>query len=502
VHGATVQTGSKPASAHAKGSRAARRVLTALDQNAFVILSLAACATVQIASLRSAMQSDTWYTLVSGRLISASGPPHHDTLTALTLGKPWVDEQWLAQLGFYGLWSLGAIVLAMFSLVVLYTGAFGILAVGARAGGASARSVAAVTAVCFLVGVPNTVLRAQVPGYVLFALVLAVLLSDCGRLSKRVYLVLPLLVLWANVHGSVLVGAALVSLYGLTAAFDGYRRQLGRRRAWRAAMLVLAPWVCVLVSPYGPGLPGYYRSVLNNHTLAHSVSEWGPSTLRGQPLFFVLLGVGSVLATLGRRRLTPFALLAFVVTGVLGLLAVRNVVWFAFVAAAVLPAAVDAVWPPAQSRRRPALNLALAATGILFACAVAGAVLARGARWLESGYPAQAVAAVSAAAHSHPRGRIFANERYADWLIFQDPSLAGRVAYDTRFELLTRKQLDRIVAFRLEHGPDWLRAANGYGLLVLDPKSDSGAVRLLARQPGTSVLYRDGHVVVLRRGLG
>ena len=49
---------------------------------------------------------------------------------------------------------------------------------------------------------------------------------------------------------------------------------------------MIAPWACVLARPYGFDLPGYYRSVLDNPTLAHSVSEWGPSTLRGQPLFF------------------------------------------------------------------------------------------------------------------------------------------------------------------------------------------------------------------------
>jgi hypothetical protein len=500
VQSADLRTKSEPAPAGEKHPDSVRRARAALDRNAFVIASLAVCAAVQIALLRSAVRSDTWYTLVSGRLIWASGLPHRDTLTTLTLGKPWVDEQWLAQLGFYGLWSLGAIVLAMFS-VALYTGAFGILAAGARRGGASDRSVASVAGVCFLVGMNNTALRAQVPAYVLYALVLVLLLADRSRLAPRVYLVLPLLVLWANIHGSVLVGAALVSLYGLTAAVAGRRGRLVPGHWTRVAGLVLAPWACVLISPYGAGLPGYYRSVLNNPTLTHSVSEWGPSTLRGQPIFFVLLGAGSVLATLARRRLAPFALLAFVVTGVLGLLAVRNIVWFALLAAAVLPAAVDAVWVPADGRRRPALNLALAATCVLFAFAVAGAVLGRGHRWLESGYPSRAAAVVSTAARKEPAARIFADERYADWLIFADPSLAGRVAYDTRFELLTRQQLDRIVAFRLEHGPDWLRAADGYRLFVLDPKSDSGAVRLLAGQPGTSVLYRDGQVVVLGRGL-
>jgi hypothetical protein len=472
-------------------SSASRRLVAALDRNAFVILVLAGCAGAQIAFLRSALQADTWYTLVSGRLIWDSGLPHHDTLTALTAGKPWVDEQWLAQLGFYGLWSIGGIALAMFSLVALYTGSYAILAASARGGGASARSVALVTGVSFLVGVQNTVMRAQVPAYLLCALVLVLLLADRGRLSRRVFLTLPLLVLWANVHGSVLIGAALISLYGIT--------QIARGRLMRAGVLLLAPWPCVLVSPYALDLPGYYRSVLDNPTLANNVGEWGASTLRGQPLFFVLLAAGLVLVTLGRRRLTPFAVLAFAVTGLLGMLAVRNIVWFALVAAAVLPGALDAAWPPRESRRRSSLNLALAAVGVCLAVLMGVVVAARGSKWLEGGYPAQAAAAVSSAAQTSPGTLIFANEKYADWIVFEHPELAGKVAYDARFELLSRQQLERIVAFRKEQGDDWFGAAHGYRLLVLDPRGDIGAVRLLKAEPGTSALYGDDKVVVLRR---
>ena len=144
------------------------------------------------------------------------------------------------------------------------------------------------------------------------------------------------------------------------------------------------------------------------------------------------------------------------------------------------------------------MNLALAAIGVAFFCAMAGAVLARGDRWLESGFPTRAASVVSSAARAEPRARIFADERYADWLLLEDPALAGRIAYDVRFELLTHSQLNRIVAFRLEHGPNWLQATHGYRLLVLDPKADDGAVRLLEAKPGTSVLYHDGEVVVLR----
>jgi hypothetical protein len=479
--------------------RLAGRLALAAERNVFVALVLAACCVLHAAVVHMAVISDAWYTLLAGRSISASGLPHHDTWTLLTLGHRWVDQQWLGQLGLYGLWNAGGWRLAATGVVVLYVAAFAVAVVAARRGGASDRNVAAAGVVCFVAGLNNTVFRAQIPTYVLFELALVLLLAEARQPSRRVYLVFPLLALWANIHGSVVLGAALVALLGLVEA-AGRLRARHRVGSWlpRAGLLVVAPWACTLVSPYGLGLPGYYRSVLGNSTLSHSVSEWAESTVRGEPIFFVLFVAAVWLLGRAGGAMTPFAKLALAGCGFLGLLAVRNVVWFALVGAAVLPAALDAVKAPSQAPRRTRFNVALASTAVVVAVGAVASVALHGRSWFERRYPPRAAAAVSLAARSDPSLKVFANERYADWLMVEDPALVGRVAYDVRFELLSNAQLDKIVTFRTEHGVDWQRAANGYGLLVLQPGADGGAIELF-RRAGARVLYRDGKVVVLRR---
>jgi hypothetical protein len=475
------------------------RLLAGIDRNAFLIAALGVCAALQVAVIRTSLQADAWYTLVSGRLIVRHGLPHHDTLTVLSRGRPWVDQQWLAHVGLYALWAAAGMAAVLLSTVAFYVGTFAILGSGARRRGASDRSVALVTVLAFFVGIPNTVLRAQVPAYVLFGIVLTLLLSDASHRSRRVYLVLPLLALWANVHGSVLMGAMLVSLYGATVAVGGMRaRRPAREYLLRAGALIGAPWACVLVSPYGLSLPAYYQRVLDNPTLSHAVSEWAPSTLRGEPLFFALLLGGLILATVGRRHLTPFAFLALLGTGLFGLLAVRNIVWFAFVATAVLPAALDAVWRPSSLRRNATVNLLLAAGSLCFLAVIAGAIVAHGNHWFEKSYPDKASSAVERAALAHPTSRVFANELYADWLLFEHPDLGGRIAYDTRLEIIPKGALARVIAFRSESGNDWQRAAAGYALFVLDPSDDRGAIRWLTAR-GARVLYRGPDAVVLAR---
>src|SRR5262249_7315934 len=153
-----------------------------------------------------------------------------------------------------------------------FLGGFTVAAATALRHGASARSTAIVTLLTMVVALDQAAYRAQTLAVLLFALVLLVLLDDEARPSRRVYLSFPLLALWANVHGSVVLGAALVSLFGLTLAFKELRAD--RRVSEKAVALAGVPWLCTIASPYGLELPGYYLRLLHNPTLSHFVSEW------------------------------------------------------------------------------------------------------------------------------------------------------------------------------------------------------------------------------------
>ena len=472
--------------------RLSGRLARAADEHVFVVLVLAAAGLFRVALLGLGIGSDTWYTLLGGRVVDRSWLPHGDTLAVMTHGREWVDQQWFAHLLLYGCWSLGGWPLALLVLLASFIGAFAAAMATALRHGASSRSTAAVGLLCLVLALGESAFRAQTLAYLLFALLLLLLLENGARPSRRVYLALPVLVVWANVHGSVVLGAALVTLRGLTLAWEA------RRVTPRAGALVVAPWLCTVASPYGFALPGYYVRLLHNPALARFVSEWQPATIKNQPVFFVVLAGGLLLVARRRRQASLFGLLALLATAAGGLLAVRHVVWFALTAAAVLPAALDELWPASPAPRRRTLNLALASLSAAVLVAAAAAYASHSRSWFESGYPARAGDAAAAAAARDPQALVFASERYADWLLFEHPALAGRVAYDARFELLTQKQLERIAAFRLQQGANWQRVADGYRIFVLDPADDRGAV-LFLRRSGATVLYQDSTTVVLER---
>ena len=438
------------------------KVEAGLERNAFVVLAVAACSALGVANVRTELGSDSWYSLLSGRLIAHHGLPHHDTLTSLTLGRTWVDQQWLAHLGLYGLWALGGWRVALLSVVVLYTAALVILAGSARAGGASPRSVAIVMVGSYLAGLTNTVYRAQIPAFVLFALVLALLLADERRPSRRVYLVFPVLVLWANLHGSVVLGAALVTLWGAVFAVSRLRRR-DRAAGWlpRAGVLLIAPWLATLVSPYALELPGYYRRVLDNPELARASSEWAASTLRGQPFFFGLLAVGR--RDRGARTSSPDSVRPARAGRDRGdgraRDSQRHLVRVRRRRGAPGGARPGVARAPAADDAKLALNLALVGLGLAGASRASPGSQARPESWFEGRAPTAPLPPRSRRRlRADPSARIFADEEYADWLLFEEPALAGRIAYDIRYELLTSAQLSRIVAFRKEKGPDWQAA--------------------------------------------
>jgi hypothetical protein len=457
------------------------RLRLLLEREALIVVSLASFAAAFTLRLVGQVNQDAWLALAAGREIGSRGTTGHERWTVWAHGVRWIDQQWLGQLVLYRLEALGGLRLVLAAHVLLTAGAYVLAAVLARRRGAAPLQVLVLLPPClwlFIFG--SWQLRTQSFSYLLFCAVLW-LLATRSLSWRLVAMLAALLALWANLHGAVVLGAALVALRGLV--------ELGRRRLAGLALLALP--LALLVSPYGLELVSYYRSTLLNPAFAAFVNEWQAPTLGLQTLpFFGLLALTAALW----RRLDRFELLALAATGLAGLRAERNVVWFAFAALILLPRALE-LRQAEGSRRRSALNARLALLALAGLGAALGGTLARPATAFEREYPAAAADAVAAARPA----RVFADVKYADWLLWREPQLRGRLAYDARFELLSRPQLIRIYDFAQPYSDAWRRASAGYDLLVLDARADRWPVRALLKQRGVRVLYRDAGLVVASR---
>jgi hypothetical protein len=473
--------------------RASSRVGRFLEENGTLVMVVGAFAVAMLTALRTGLAADGWLALAAGREIAHNGLPAHDTLTIWTRGRDWIDQQWLSQISLYGLWRLGGLKLALLVHAALAVGGLAGAAALARRLGGSARSatwIALPVLICYYPAA--AVLRPQSLAYPLFVAVFWLLAADARNPSRRVFLTLPLLVVWANLHGSVILGAGLVALAGLVELATHLARE--RRPSSRGLALVLLPGPCLLVSPYALQLPDYYDKVTLKGGFSSFVTEWAPTTLSPVTIPFYLLVLGGMWL-MGRagHRLRVFEKLALLATAILGFQANRNITWFALVALAVLPVLLDELRPAAVEPRR--LNRLLATAVLVGAVVAMAGVAANDNAWFLRDFPPRAAAAVSASAGSS--GGVLATSSYADWLLWTRPELAGRVAYDSRFELLTRSELRRAQHFeaRVE---GWRQVAARYRVLVIDRDDDSSLRASLVRFGLAKVVRVDGRVVVLR----
>jgi hypothetical protein len=250
----------------------------------------------------------------------------------------------------------------------------------------------------------------------------------------------------------------------------------------------------MLASPYATSLPHYYHEIFSSG-FASYVTEWAPTTLTllNAPIYLLAIGGIWLIGKTGGRT-SAFEKLAFLGLSLLAFDAVRNAVWLALLSIVLLPRLLDELRAPAVEPKR--MNRLLA-TAMLFGVVVATlGVALKPASWFTQQYPAAAENAAATAAGA--QGRIFANETDADWLVFEHPQLAGRIAFDSRFELLTARQLRSVVEFRnLVTG--WRSTVRGYSVFVLDKVDDAKPIRALLRSGEARVVVRRGPVVVLRR---
>ena len=438
--------------------------------------------------------NDSWLNLMAGREVVENGLPSRDEITVYGMGATWTDQQWLAQVFMYGVYSLGGFALLSITAAAFVVAAFSIAAAAARQLGAGARAIWLLFLPVLMAAPWAWSIRAQMLALPLYTGLLWLLASEARNPTRRIWLALPLLVLWANVHGSVALGALLVMLLG------AYELVRTRGRTWlrSGALLVLAP-LAVLATPYGPvDTARYYHLLLVDPPFAGRVTEWSWAEPQVKTVaFYVLFAIATVLVWRGRRRLTAFEIAVLALTFAGGVSAIRGVVWFALACMIFVPVAIGrGLESKKQGEPRRGLNVAIA-TGLTVALlAVAGSLFAQDESWFEEYWPREGVEAVRQ--ELADGDRVFASDRFSDWMLFTIPELRGRMAYDVRFEVYDETFYDRVQDYVYEDGPNWKSFADGYRIVIIDERRRSHTADFLA-EPGTRVIFRNDDMTIIAR---
>ncbi len=434
-------------------------------------------------------------TLYSGRWIAHHGIPNQEVFTVAARGRRWVDQQWLAELVSYEGWRLGGYGAVGVLMATLIGSAYAALAALVLRRGASVVLTIVCAGTAFVMGLGGFFVHAELFALPLFALALWLCLTDAerDRPGRRMVLLVPLLVLWANLHGSVLLGA------GLACAYLVYRGALlARHREWRVAGycwgLAFVVGLTPLATPYGLQSVTYYRELILNPAVADAAPANGPPRL-GDPyslLFFVPLVLTVALLTrsaLRRERQSGVLVAAVLATGVATFFAGRNTVWFGMTAM-VLVADILKTWLPTEEPTRGFVGVVTAATAVL---ATVGVLLlvGRSEAQYETYTPLKAIAAAARYASKHPAALILGDNAASSALLWHDPSLAGRVGYDARLERYSEHSLYRWIAYQLGDGTAWRATTNGYQVLIGSETYNPSLVHRLALTSKAHVLAHD-----------
>lgn len=230
-------------------------------------------------SMHDITDPDTPWHIATGRyILSHHYIPTTDPFSWSMRGKPWVTQEWLFEVllafginhfQFAGAWGL--LVLAhTVTVLVLYR-----LAVRITNGNRVIAAVAAVVGT--LPAIIFWIIRPQIASYLMFAVFLWILQMVREGKFRVLWLVPPLMLLWANLHGSSVIGI-LVLLLEVAISFVPSvgrfaRLELPKGARWRLLAAAIAGAAIGLLNPNHLGAYTY-ASLSTNPLMTNNILEW------------------------------------------------------------------------------------------------------------------------------------------------------------------------------------------------------------------------------------
>ena len=357
---------------------------------------------------------DFWWHLKAGQLVATQGIPTTNMFAwSVPADAPFVYATWLGEWLFYALYALGGPQAPILARNLLGLAGFGLVAAEARRRSGSWRLAALAALLAAAMSVNNLPARTQNwawPPFGLYALILGAYAA--GQARARVLAALPLLMaFWVNVHGSFVLGLALLAIVAAGETLralarptrsansaDGAAKQpagaalselsapsadqdlagglRGWAKLWPLYLAAIATLAATLLNPLGPGIFGYVVKLLTDPPSQGLVIEWQPPTTRSLAGFFFFASILALLAACARARRRPSLTDMLLACAFLWLAwgGQRYVMWYGMLAMPILAQCLARPPRPALFRRAPGPSARLPST--LLAIALAAGLVA------------------------------------------------------------------------------------------------------------------------------
>lgn len=465
-----------------------------------VLLALGLGAAIFLLDSGSIAEPDIWWHLRNAEvLVQSHSVVHQDFYSFTATGSRWINEAWLSELPYYlgwqwlGIRGIYLVMLAEVELILL--GVFGLACLSSR--NVKAAFVASWLAV-WLATVsfgPRTLLA----GWMCLVVELFIL-AQFKQDRDRSWLLPPLFVLWANLHGSWLIGMVLLGIFCLAGLLQGRWGRLEATRWTPTQMrkLALAGSLSVaglFLNPYTYHLVFYpFNFAFKQKLNVNHVDEWMSldfHSVRGKIIFLML--AATIVLALVRKRRWALDELAFLL---LGFYAAMTYSRFLFLAAIVLTPmlarALDFFPPNHPENDKPWLNAVLMAV-LLGLCIWRFPSRDQLMRDTIQSYP---VKALNYLQQFQPEGRVFNDCLWGGYLIWNVRNIP--VFIDSRIDIYEYNGVfaDYLDAMGVKNT---LEILDKYHIRYVLYRQESGVAYLLLHNSGWTARYRDGTTILLER---
>ena len=310
---------------------------------------------ILIMAIRTPLDSDLWWHLRAGEETWSAGEVYRiDNFSFTRSGANWINHSWLSQVLIYLLYRVGNYW--ALSLLVGLCAAGSIALIYPQMEGHPLFRMG----VCMFAGIVSSVVwtpRPQVISLVFLSGVSYIFYLYKWRQINRLVWLLPIFILWGNLHGGyvlgvILLGSMLVGEILFKVIAMGGTHQMSWPQIRSTGLVLVGIILVVLINPFGLDVWKIPFNTVGVQSLQNLIDEWASPDFHQafqQPMLLMLITVISALA-ISKERIEGGELVCLVVFSWLALTARRNFGPFAIIAGPILTRSSSNIWKDWKGR--------------------------------------------------------------------------------------------------------------------------------------------------------
>lgn len=465
---------------------------------AIILLGLFAMA------VRPVTDPDLWWHLKTGELIATTHHvPRADPFSYTRAGQPWVNHEWLSDCLIIWIYKCAGLAGLDAGFAVIITATLFLAFVRSR----GRPYIAGLSTIWGAVAsAPSWGVRPQMLSLLLASIFLWILERSETNL-RILWWMVPLMLLWVNLHAGYLLGIVLIFLHVAGNILDAVLGKNTWKEIWRGVrtlgMVGTACCAVVPLNPNGAKLYWYPFTTLRSNAMQAYIAEWFSPNFHEAKFVPFLLMLIAIMVFLGisPRRIQIPKLLLLLTTTWMALHAARHIPIFALVAIPILSELVAPMFASrfvSRNRRHVSLrllNYAVLGAFLIFTVARVRTVVRSLPATEAENFPADAVRFLQ----EHPLpGPILNHYNWGGYLIWKlYPEY--RVFIDGRADLYGDDFMDRFADVYYVRKSDWYVTFETYGIRTVMLPPDAPLVEALRLNIEWKQQYADSQVVLLAR---